>query len=67
MHSATVAGMADHDFTDDNLANGWPADFMCGCAKGDLLGPCEHSPDRADIRYAMADDLRRMGLMGAPE
>lgn len=37
-----AAEAADHPFRADNLANGFPADFMCGCAKGDLLGPCPH-------------------------
>lgn len=37
--------MIEHQFTKDNLAQGLFADYMCGCAKGPLLGPCEHAAE----------------------
>lgn len=35
--------MIKHEYTDQNNAEGHRVDYMCGCAKGELLGPCEHA------------------------
>jgi len=33
----------EHEWSAQNRTEGRAADFMCGCPKGELLGPCEHS------------------------
>ncbi len=48
--------MKQHEFTKANLANGLPADYMCGCPKGELLGPCEHASDNG--KEAKAEQRR---------
>lgn len=51
--------MIKHQFTDDNLTRGLPADYMCGCPKGELLGPCEHVQEIEARREAEMDTLDR--------
>lgn len=51
--------MIKHEYTDDNLTLGLPSDYMCGCPKGELLGPCEHAQDAEAQRAAEMDTLDR--------
>lgn len=44
-----------HEHTAANLAAGLPADFMCGCAKGDLLVPCRHTAPRVESPLPIAE------------
>lgn len=43
-----------HEYTDRNIADGLPADYMCGCAKGELLGPCEHAEDNRALQDVLS-------------
>ena len=36
-----------------------PADFMCGCPKGELLGPCEHSAENPYSNEALGREAAR--------
>lgn len=53
-----------HLHRERNIADGRRADYMCGCAKGDLLGACEHFDVRIEV---VARELYAQGWLDNPD